>query len=426
MLKPKKKILKNGLRVVTVPMKDNPTVTVLVLVGTGSDYETKDINGISHFLEHMCFKGTIKRPTAQSISHELDALGSQYNAFTDHEMTGYYAKADSKKFKQIFDVVSDIYLNSTFPESEIEKEKGVIIEEINMYEDMPQRHVQDMFQEVLYGDQPAGWNIAGPKENIKKMTRDDFVKYKNAHYVAGSTVIVVTGNITEKEVDEQVKKYFGDISSGLKGKKKKTKDSQSGPVVLLKHKATDQTHFVLGVRTFDMFDSRNPILSVLSGVLGAGMSSRLFIRLREEMGVAYYVRSYNDVSLDHGVFQVSAGVNNARAKEVISEILKECARLKTELVSDVELKKVKSFLSGNMKMSLESTDDVANYYGTQELLKGEIKNLEEKIKLIEKVTPLDIKKMAQKIFVEKNLNLAVIGPEKDDSVFKEILTFKLS
>ncbi|MEY2672121.1 MAG: hypothetical protein RL687_545 [Candidatus Parcubacteria bacterium] len=423
MLKPKKKILKNGLRVVTVPMKDNPTVTVLVLVGTGSDYETKDINGISHFLEHMCFKGTVKRPTAQSISHELDALGSQYNAFTDHEMTGYYAKADSKKFKQIFDVVSDIYLNSTFPETEMEKEKGVIVEEINMYEDMPQSHVQDMFQEALYGDQPAGWNIAGPKENIKKMTRNDFVKYKNAHYVAGSTVIVVAGNVTEKEVNEQVKKYFGDISSSVKGKKKKTIDRQTEPVVLMKHKSTDQTHFVLGMRTFDMFDSRNPILSVISGILGAGMSSRLFIKLREDMGVAYYVRSYNHTSLDHGVFQVSAGVNNSRTKEVVSEILKECAKLKTELVSDLELKKVKSFLSGNMKMSLEATDDIASYYGTQELMKGDMKTIEERIKLIEKVTSADIKKTAQKIFVNKNLTLAIIGPDKDSDSYKNILSF---
>ncbi|MCX6756011.1 MAG: pitrilysin family protein [Candidatus Nomurabacteria bacterium] len=423
MMKAKKKTLKNGLRVVTVPMKDNPTVTVLVLVGTGSDYESKDINGISHFLEHMCFKGTTKRPTAQSISYELDALGSQYNAFTDHEMTGYYAKADAKKFKQIFDVVSDVYLNSTFPETEIEKEKGVIIEEINMYEDMPQRHVQELFDKALYGDQPAGWGIAGPKENITKMNRDDFVKYKNAHYVAGSTVIVVAGNITTEQVDAEVKKYFGDVSTGVKGKKKKTVDKQNQPNALLKYKETDQTHFVLGVRTFDMFDVRNPILSVLSSILGIGMSSRLFIKLREEMGVAYYVRSHNDASLDRGVFQISAGVNNARTKEVITEILKECTKLKTELVSDIELKKVKSFLSGNMKMSLEATDDIANYYGTQELLRGEMKTIDEKIKAIEKVTAADIKKMAQKIFVDKNLTLAMIGPDKDAKSFIDLLKF---
>jgi predicted Zn-dependent peptidase len=423
MIKPKKKILKNGLRIVTIPMKDNPTVTVLVLVGTGSDYETKKINGISHFLEHMCFKGTVKRPTAQSISHELDALGAQYNAFTDHEMTGYYAKSDAKNFKKIFDVVSDIYLNSTFPEAEMEKEKGVIIEEINMYEDMPSRHVQDMFQEVLYGDQPAGWNIAGPKENIKAMTRDDFVKYKASHYVAESTVIIVCGAITEKEVHAEVAKHFKDVHTNSKGKKVKTRESQAKPSVLIKHKQTDQTHFVLGVRSFDLFDPRNAALQVLGGVLGAGMSSRLFNKLREEMGVAYYVRAYNDASLDHGSFQISAGVNNARTEEVLIEILKECALLVKEKVSEQELSKVKSFLIGNTKLSLEATDDIANFYGSQELLKKEIKTLEERIKKIQAVTSSDIQKIAKKIFVTKNLNLAIIGPYKEKAAFEKILKF---
>jgi predicted Zn-dependent peptidase len=418
-----KKTYKNGLRVVTVPMKDNPTVTVLVLVGTGSDYETKEINGISHFLEHMCFKGTVKRPTAQVISHELDSLGCQYNAFTGHEMTGYYAKGDAKNFKKFFDVVSDIYLNSTFPESEMEKEKGVIVEEINMYEDMPQAHVQDLFAQVLYGDQPAGWNIAGTKENVKKMVRDNFVKYKHSHYVAKNTLIVVSGNITNKDVYEEVNKYFKDIKLTGKIKKLKTKDNQASSSVLVKHKETDQTHLVLGVRTFPIFDKRNTIISLLSGVLGAGMSSRLFIKLREEMGVAYYVRAYNDPSLDHGVFQVSAGVNNVRTEEVIKEILKECKKLMTDKVGEKELEKVKSFIIGNTKMSLEATDDIANFYGGQELMRNEIKTLDEKIKEIKKVTTSDIQKMAKIIFKTKNLNLALIGPYKNDDKFKRILKF---
>ena len=418
-----KKTFKNGLRVVTVPMKDNPTVTVLVLVGTGSDYETKEINGISHFLEHMCFKGTEKRPTAQVISHELDSLGCQYNAFTSHEMTGYYTKGDAKNFKQMFDVVSDIYLNSTFPEPEIEKEKGVIVEEINMYEDMPASHVQELFDRVLYGDQGAGWGITGPKENIYKMVRNNFVNYKNTHYVAENTLIVVAGNIKSDEVYKEANKYFKDIKTTSKIKKLKTKDIQSSPNVLIKHKETDQTHFVLGVRTFSMFDKRNMIISLLSGVLGAGMSSRLFSKLREEMGVAYYVRAYNDTSLDHGVFQISAGVNNARTEEVIKEILKECNLLINKKVNDEELNKVKSFLIGNMKLSLEATDDIANFYGGQELMKNEIKTLDEKIKEIKKVTANDIQKMAKTIFKTKNLNLAMVGPLKDEAKLKEILKF---
>src|ERR1035437_474694 len=209
-----KKVLHNGLRVITVPMKDNPTVTVLVLVEAGSKYETKKINGISHFLEHMCFKGTTKRPKAIDISKELDALGSQYNAFTAQEYTGYYAKSDAKHFRQIFDIVSDIYLNSTFPEAEMQKEKGVIIEEINMYEDMPQRHVQDLVMKLLYGDQPAGWNIAGEKKNILNMKRDTFVSYKSMHYLPEATVLVVAGKVTEKDVLKEVEKVFGSIPRG--------------------------------------------------------------------------------------------------------------------------------------------------------------------------------------------------------------------
>lgn len=423
MLKAKKKTYKNGLRVVTIPMKDNPTVTVLVLVGTGSDYEKKEVNGISHFLEHMCFKGTIKRPTSQLISYELDKLGCQYNAFTDHEMTGYYAKGDSKNFKQIFDIISDIYLNSTFPEVDIEKEKGVIIEEINMYEDMPQRHVQDIFEQVLYGDQEAGRNIAGSKSNIRKMTRNNFVDYKTSHYIASNTLIVVSGNINNDEVYEQVNKYFKDIPATSKIKKPKTSDIQKKPNLLVEYKKTDQTHFVLGVRTFPLFDKRNMTLSLLSGVLGAGMSSRLFNKLREEMGVAYYVRAYNNPSLDHGSFQISAGVNNTRTKEIIKEVIKECNNLISKKVSDEELSKVKSLIIGNMKMSLEATDDIANFYGVQELMKNQIKTLDEKIKEINSVTSTDIQKMAKIIFKTKTLNLAVIGPYKENTTFLDILKF---
>jgi predicted Zn-dependent peptidase len=418
-----KKILKNGLRVVTVPMKDNPTVTVLVLVEAGSKYETKDINGISHFLEHMCFKGTIKRPKAIDISKELDAIGSQYNAFTSQEYTGYYAKSDAKHFKKIFDLVSDIYLNSTFPDIEIEKEKGVIIEEINMYEDMPNRHVQDLVMTLLYGNQPAGWNVAGSKQNILNMKREDFVKYKNEKYVPEATTLIVAGKVTEKEVLKEVEKVFGYLPKKKKAKKEKTNEFQTKPEILVKFKDTDQTHFVLGVHTYDLFNKKNAILSVLSGVLGAGMSSRLFTKLREEMGVGYYVRAYNDAYTDHGFFQISAGVDNKRINEVIEAVLEECRKLKKELVSEEELEKVKECLIGNMKLSLESSDDIANFYGGQELLKKEIKSAEEKAIEVRKVTAKQIKDIANVIFRNEKLNLALIGPFKEKTEFAKILKF---
>jgi predicted Zn-dependent peptidase len=418
-----KKVLKNGLRVVMIPMKDNPTATVLVLVEAGSKYETKKVNGISHFLEHMCFKGTVKRPKAIDISRELDALGSQYNAFTAQEYTGYYAKSDARHFGKIFDIISDIYLNSTFPEVEMEKEKGVIIEEINMYEDMPQRHVQDLLMELLYGNQPAGWNIAGDKENILKMKRDDFVNYKKAHYLPEATVLIVAGAVTEREVMDEANKIFGKIGRGKKKGKLKVKEIQKKPAVLVKFKETDQTHFVLGVRSYGLFNKNNSVLSVLGCVLGGGMSSRLFQKLREEMGVGYYVRAFNDVYTDHGFFQISAGVDNKRIDEVLKAVLAECNKLKTEKIEEDELNKVKEYLIGNMKLSLESSDDIANFYGGQELLKHELKNLEEKALEIRKVTVGQIQALAKEIFKNEKLNLALIGPFKDASKFQKILKF---
>ena len=404
-------------------MKDNPTATVLVLVEAGSKYETKKINGLSHFLEHMCFKGTIKRPKAIDISKELDALGSQYNAFTAQEYTGYYAKSDAKHFGQIFDVVSDIYLNSTFPEAEMQKEKGVIIEEINMYEDMPNRHVQDLIMQLLYGNQPAGWNIAGEKKNILNMKRSDFIKYKKAHYLPEATVIVVAGKVTEKEVLKEVNKVFDKIPRGRKAQKLKVKEKQTKPQTLINFKKTDQTHFVLGVRSYDLFNKKSAVLSVLAGVLGGGMSSRLFQKLREEMGVGYYVRAYNDAYTDHGFLQISAGVDNKRIYEVIQAVLEECRKLKTKKISKDELNKVKECLIGNMKLSLESSDDIANFYGGQELLKKETKNSEEKANEVRKVTANQIKLLANYIFKNNKLNLALIGPFKDKAKFLKILKF---
>jgi predicted Zn-dependent peptidase len=402
-------------------MADNPTVTVLILVEAGSKYEDKRINGISHFLEHMCFKGTIKRPRALDISKELDALGSQYNAFTSQEYTGYFAKADARHFAKIFEVVSDIYLNSTFPEPEMEKEKGVIIEEINMYEDQPHRHVQDLIMQLLYGDQPAGWNVAGDKKNILRMKRRDFLDYKKAHYMSNSTLLVVAGNVSEKKVLKEAKKVFGQVARGRKAGKKKVREAQKKPAALIKWKQTDQTHFVLAFRTFGLKSRKNPALDVLGAIVGGGMSSRLFQKLREEMGVGYYVRAYDDAYTDHGFFQVSAGVDNKRIDEVLRAVLLECKKLKDEMVSEEELSKVKEYLIGNMKLSLESSDDIANFYGGEEILKREIKTPGQKAKEIRKVTRGQIQKLAADIFKINKLNLALIGPFKDRKPFIKLL-----
>lgn len=408
---------------ITVPMKDNPTVTVLVMVEAGSKYETKEINGLSHFLEHMCFKGTTKRPKAIDISRELDTVGAQYNAFTSREYTGYYAKADYKHLPMLLDVVSDMYLNPVFDDKEIEKEKGVIIEEINMYEDLPHRKIQVVFMNLLYGDQPAGWDIAGTKENIKNMKRSDFQDYRKNHYVASATTVVVAGKFDEKRTLNNLQKIWTSISSGKKKGKVKTKESQEKPEILLQHKNTDQTHLVLGVKSFDTHSKNNPALRVLTTILSGGMSSRLFEKLRNDMGICYYVHAENDTYTDHGVFQVSAGLDNKRVKEGIVAILEELRRLKTDTVSEEELNKVRQQIQGNLYLGLETSDSFAEYCGYQEVLKKPIKTPEQIITETEAVTAEDIKKIANKIFQDKNLNLAMIGRFKDKNEFLPILKF---
>ena len=288
---------------------------------------------------------------------------------------------------------------------------------------MPNRHVQDLMMKLLYGDQPAGWNIAGTKENILRMKRDDFVDYHQKHYLPESTVLVVSGQVTEKQVLEEVNKIFSKVLRGKKGGKVKVQEKQIQPQALINFKKTDQTHFVLGVRTYGLFDKKNVVLAVLGGILGGGMSSRLFVKLREEMGVGYYVRAYNDSYTDHGFFQISAGVDNKRIDEVLKAVLEECQKLKNNKVTEEELSKVKECLIGNMKLSLESSDDIANFYGGQELLKREIIEAEEKARKIRKVTASQIQTLAKDIFTNEGLNLALIGPFKNKTKFSRILKF---
>jgi predicted Zn-dependent peptidase len=418
-----KKILPNGLRVITVPMNDNPAVTVLVMVQAGSKYENKEVAGVSHFLEHMCFKGTKKRPKAVDISKELDSIGAQYNAFTSQEYTGYYAKSDPAHLDTILDVVSDMYLNPLFEKSEIEKEKGVIVEEINMYEDMPDRNVQDIFMEVLYKDQPAGANIAGSRETVRGMKREDFVKYRDNHYVASSTIVIVSGTFEESSIYTKIEEKFGQIKNSEKLGKLAVIEKQDEPNIMVKFKETDQTHLVLGVRSFDIKSEWNPVLKVMGVILGGGMSSRLFQKLRDEMGVGYYVSASNDSFTDHGVFSVSTGVDNKRVFEVIKAIINEFKKLTRESVGQDELKKAKDYIIGNMKLGLETSDARAMYFGFQEVLKNEVKSLEDLILEIGKVTSENIMELAKIIFTNQRLNLAIIGHFESDKELKKIVTF---
>ena len=301
--------LDSGLRLVMVPMEGTKTVTVMVMVGTGSKYETKDINGISHFLEHMMFKGTEKRPGPLDISRELDGIGAQYNAFTDKEMTAYYAKSGSDKLDIIMDVIFDIYLNSKLEESGIQTERHVVVEEINMYHDEPRWIVANVLEKLLYGDQPAGWSIAGEKETILGLKNQQFVDYFNSHYIASNTVIGIAGDMIQKLLK---KKFRNILRTFAKNKIEKlpATEKQSGSQTDVFYKTTDQTHFILGFRGFNMFDDRRYPLGVLASILGGGMSSRLFSEVREKRGLGYYVSASQETLTDTGLFDFDAGVNN--------------------------------------------------------------------------------------------------------------------
>jgi predicted Zn-dependent peptidase len=418
----KKITLKNGLRILLVPQPENLAATVLILVRAGSEYETKEQNGVSHFLEHMMFKGTTDRPEPGMIAHELTALGAQFNAFTGQEYTGYYAKAQAGKLPDILAIVSDLYLNPLFNEAEIEKERGVIIQEINMYEDdLPARAQRD-FNRLVYGDQPAGWDVGGEIPIIKTLARGDFVAYRNRRYVMPGTVVVVAGKFNAPRTVAQIKSYFGFRPRRVAPAKTKTVERQAAPKIKLHFKESDQAHLVLGFRAFDMFDERRYALRVLADILGGGMSSRLFLRVREKMGAAYYIGAGADLSLDHGLLSVSAGVDRTKIEPVIRAILEECRAMRDAAVPEKELRKAKDHMIGGLILGLETSDDLASFYGGQEVLSGLVLSPEALTDRIKKVTARDVQAVAKTVFKDKRLNLAIVGPYKSEAQFKGILT----
>jgi predicted Zn-dependent peptidase len=404
----------------TVPSKAT-TTTVLVLVEAGSKYETKKQNGISHFLEHMCFKGTTNRPHVKDIPLELDVLGAQYNAFTGQEYTGYYAKGRAADTAKLISVVSDLFVNPTLPKEEIEKEKGVICDEINMYEDMPQHKVYYTLLELLYGDQAAGRTIAGSKDNVRSFTRSDIVTYRNKHYTLGATLVAVAGNIDTKKVETQIAKEFKNASKGKAPALPRLVQKQTQPEIKIEYKKTDQTHILLAFRSQKEGHKDNTTISFLSGVLGLGMSSRLFTEVRDKMGVGYYVGAHNDTSRDSGIFVLSAGVAPERAIDVVSALIRECKRLTTEPVSQSEMQKVINMRLSGMAMGLESTNALASFYGEQAIIRSSIETPEGIKKKLEAVTSEDIMKVAKRLFTQTNINLAIVGPHKSSKEFKKVL-----
>jgi len=427
----KKITLKNGLRIITVPQKSTPAVTILVLVGTGSKYETKETKGISHFLEHLYFKGTKKRPSGLLIAEVLDKLGGVYNAFTSEEYTGYYAKVATPHFETALDWVSDIYFDSLLPKKEIEKERGVIIEEINMYLDMPMIYIGELWKTLLYGNQPAGWNIAGNKKTVSKITREQILDYMKSQYVASNTIVCIAGNISLPQAINKVKNCFSGISKTQPKSKPPVIDAsvnsalivekQEKPKTLLFSKKTDQTHLTLGVRAFNLFHPHRFALEVLGIILGGMMSSRLFVEIRGKLGLAYYVKTEVECDPDTGYLVTNAGIDNQRVDKAILAILKEYRKISQKKISLAELKKAKENFKGRLALYLESSDAKASFCASQELLERKILTPKEIFKKIDKITINDILKVAREIFKSEKLNLALIGPFEDKEKFQKLL-----
>jgi len=419
----KKTTLKNGLRIITLPVKGTKTVSVLVLVGTGSKYETKEINGLSHFLEHMLFKGTKKRPNTLKLIEPLDKIGGQYNAFTGHEFTGYWAKVDAYHLDLALDWVSDIYLNSKIEEAEINRERGTILQELNMILDTPMSYIDDLWTDLLYGNQPAGWQLGGTKEMIQNIKRPQFVKYLKEHYSSQNTIIIVAGQISHSSSLAKVKKYFKAINKQPVKDKLPVREKQHKTKSLIYYKKTDQAHLNLGVRSgYDIFHPDKYALGLLGVILGGNMSSRLWISVRERQGLAYYVSAGVETNTDTGYFVAKAGVDNQRVEKAIKTILGEYKKIAQQKVSPAELNKAKEYTMGTTLINMESSDAQASFVAFQELFTNEILTLEEKFAKIEAVTVNDIQRVAQDIFKPEKLNLALIGPFKDKNRFDKILS----
>ncbi|MDP3995686.1 MAG: pitrilysin family protein [bacterium] len=416
--------LKNGLRIIVVPQRNSQTVTALTLVGTGSKYETKDTSGISHFLEHMYFKGTEKKPTPLAISETMDRLGGVFNAFTSEEYTGYYAKVAFSQFETALEWVSDIYLNSLLPPKEVEKERRIIAEEINMRLDTPMLYTGELWRSLLYGDQPAGWDIAGTKESVSKISRKQLASYMESQYVANNTVVCLSGRISLSRAVDSVRKYFFKIRTSESRAKVSLLERQEKPASLIHFKKTDQTHLVLGVRTF--YDALHPqryAAELLATILGGMMSSRLFSEIRERLGLAYYIKTSLEADTDTGYLVTMAGVDNSRVEKAVKGILGEYKKMSAAKVPASELKKAKDNIKGNLAISLEPSDAKAFFYAGQELLEKKIMTPEEIFKKIDKVSASDILKVAKDIFRNNRLNLALIGPFKDQGKFQKLLRF---
>jgi predicted Zn-dependent peptidase len=414
--------LPNGMRILTAPLPAAQSVTCAIMVAAGSRYETADTNGIAHFSEHMFFKGTKNRPTARDISKEIDAIGGEFNAFTGKEYTGFYVKCAAESRDIALDVLVDMLRNSKFAEEEIEREKGVIIEEMNMYFDTPRDYIGGVYEELLYGDQPLGWDIIGRKETVRGATHASFLDYIDSWYKPSRMVIGLGGAIGDG-LHEKVGSLLGDLQAAETGEPAPLKldGVDHAPRVKVHAKQSDQAHISLGVYSYPLEHPDRYALQILSTVLGGGMSARLFTEVRERRGLAYYVFGINHSYTDTGSLYAQAGVDINRIEDAVTTVAGELRKIANEAVPSDELEKARSFAKGRFVLQLETPQGLIMFGLRREVLERKTPDPKDILAELDKVTAEDVQRVARDIIDRKGLNLAVIGPFDDPERFDKLL-----
>ncbi len=415
-----KTVLPNGLRVLTAEMPQAKSVACFVMLAAGSRYETRETNGIAHFAEHMFFKGTKNRPTARHIASEIDAIGGEFNAFTGKEYTGYYVKCAAEHRDTALDVLVDMLRNSKFDPEEIDREKGVIIEEMNMYYDTPRDFLEGVYDELLYGNTPLGWDIIGTKDTVRSATRETFLDYLERWYRAPRMVAGLAGAIGDDAVG-RLGDLLGDVPGGGEGAPPPAEVSSNGTPVKVHMKQSDQAHVRLGVHSYPLDHPDRYALNLLATALGGGMSSRLFTEVRERRGLAYYVYGFNQGYTDAGTLYAQGGVDIKRIDEAITTIAKEFERIADEPLETDELDKARNFAKGRLVLSLEDPKGTIMFGLRGEVLEGRVREPDEVLAGFDAVGVEDVQRVAQDVIASERLRLAVIGPFEDAARFEELL-----
>jgi predicted Zn-dependent peptidase len=411
--------LSNGTRVLTAPMTHAQSVSCFVMFAAGSRYERREESGIAHFAEHMFFKGTERRPTARDIATEIDSIGGEFNAFTGKELTGYYVKCAAETRDVALDVLVDMLRNSRFDAGEIEREKGVIVEEMNMYADTPRSYVGNVWERHLYGDQPLGWDIIGTEETVRAATRETFLGYLERWYHPERTVVGLGGRVGD-DLFERLEGLLGNIAPAGTGVADPVVLSDNGSAVRIHTKQSDQAHVVVGARSYPHGHPDRYAVQLLSTVLGGGMSSRLFTEVREKRGLAYYVFSGSNSYADAGTLSAQGGVDLNRIDEAIATIVAELRRVVSDAVPADELEKARAFAKGRFVLGLESPHATIMFGLRRELLEGRAVEPEEVLAGLDAVTADDVQRVATDI-LGGELRLALIGPFDEPERFEKLL-----